>query len=114
MPSSVLSSLTANSLSGIVKGFPYTATLYVGDQCGGVATWSQDACVGLFKDFVDTRCEAQYPAGDDLFERKYCDVGSEMGDADMRSRVSARDVRSELRVLQLWRLDVINHWSGLC
>ncbi|KAF2248361.1 hypothetical protein BU26DRAFT_565764 [Trematosphaeria pertusa] len=59
------------TVTGIVKGFPYTATLYVGDQCGGVATWSQDACVGLFKDFVDTRCEAQYPAGDDLFELGY-------------------------------------------
>lgn len=58
---------------GIVKGFPYTATLYVGDNCGGVVNWSTPACVELFNQFVDVRCEALWPSGDGLFQRKFHD-----------------------------------------
>jgi hypothetical protein len=55
---------------GIVKGFPYTATLYVGDQCGGVGNWSTQGCVRLFSEFVDVRCENKWPPGDGLFQCK--------------------------------------------
>jgi len=55
---------------GIVKGFPYTATLYVGDQCGGVSNWSTQDCVELFKQFVDVRCEKLWPSGDGLLQCK--------------------------------------------
>ncbi|KAF1961569.1 hypothetical protein CC80DRAFT_589111 [Byssothecium circinans] len=58
-------------VTGKVKGFPYTATLGVGNQCGGVTSWSVDACVGLFNQFVDDRCELQYPAGADKYQLGY-------------------------------------------
>jgi len=46
----------------------YTATLDVGIQCAGIANWSQEACVALFKQQVDDRCQAQFPS--DLYQRE--------------------------------------------
>jgi hypothetical protein len=55
---------------GTIKGFPYTATLFVGDQCGGVSNWNTESCVELFNTFVDGRCEQQWPSGDGLYQCK--------------------------------------------
>lgn len=55
---------------GKVTGFPYTATLRVGNLCAGITTWSQDACVDLFRQYVDVRCApGGSPAGQ--FQRMY-------------------------------------------
>ncbi|PVI06427.1 hypothetical protein DM02DRAFT_649933 [Periconia macrospinosa] len=56
---------------GIVKGFPYTAVLYVGDQCAGVTNWSTDACIALFNEFVDDRCDQQYSIPADKYQLGY-------------------------------------------
>ncbi|KAF2676682.1 hypothetical protein K458DRAFT_492330 [Lentithecium fluviatile CBS 122367] len=58
-------------ITGIIKGFPCTATLYVGDMCGGVNVWNTPSCVELFNMFVDARCEAQRPSGDGLYQLGY-------------------------------------------
>lgn len=46
---------------GTIKSFPYTAVLYVGDQCAGVTNWSTDACLALYSELVDQRCDEKYP-----------------------------------------------------
>ncbi|KAF2638606.1 hypothetical protein P280DRAFT_520048 [Massarina eburnea CBS 473.64] len=58
-------------VTGKTLGFPYTATLYVGDQCGGTETWSTEACVDLFNVFVEERCEKQFPHVEGMFQLGY-------------------------------------------
>ncbi|PSN74631.1 hypothetical protein BS50DRAFT_567434 [Corynespora cassiicola Philippines] len=67
-------------VTGIVKSFPYTATLYIGDNCAGVEQWSQEACQALFQWRIDDICEQAYPKGESLYQLGYnsavCDTSS--------------------------------------
>ncbi|CAI6337289.1 unnamed protein product [Periconia digitata] len=58
---------TYNPVTGKMPG--YTATLIMGNQCGGVTSWSQEACLALFLDNVDAKCGGS--SSDTLFHTGY-------------------------------------------
>ncbi|KAL5391482.1 hypothetical protein DPSP01_001346 [Paraphaeosphaeria sporulosa] len=58
-------------VSGVVRGFPYSAALKVGTQCAGVVPWSTQGCVDAFIAVIDQGCEQQYPSTDGLFQLGY-------------------------------------------